>query len=108
VAYVRHIPAGYSGPPIVSATQLEAHYERVEARVRARVNRALAPLGVAWDFHVRVGGEPAEELDRAAEELDADVVVVGSQGRSALERALAGSVSTELARHAHRAVLVVR
>lgn len=47
VVYVRHIPAGYSGPPIVTAAQLEAYYERVEARVRARVDRALAPLGVA-------------------------------------------------------------
>jgi nucleotide-binding universal stress UspA family protein len=106
--YVRHIPVGYAGPPICGPAQLEAYFQQVAARVRGRVGRALAPLEVAWDFRVRAGGEPADELDQAAEEADADVVVVGCQGRSALGRALAGSVSAELVHHAHRAVLVVR
>ena len=63
---------------------------------------------MAWDFLACAGGEPAKELDRAAEEVDADLVVVGCQRRSALGRALAGSVSAELVRHAHHPVLVVR
>jgi nucleotide-binding universal stress UspA family protein len=108
VVYVRHIPVGYEGPPIAGPVQLERYHEQVEAMVRCRVTRALAPLGIAWDFRVRALGEPAEQLDQVAEEADADMVVVGCHGRSALGRALAGSVSTELVEHAHRAVLVVR
>lgn len=108
VVYVRHVPAGYLGPPIVGTAQLEAYFDRVAARLRSRVGRALAGAGVAWDFDAGARGDPAEELDRVAEEAGADVVVVGSRGHSALGRALAGSVSTALARHAHRAVLVVR
>jgi nucleotide-binding universal stress UspA family protein len=108
VVYVRDVPVGYSGPPIDGPVQLEAYFEQVEALVRGRVSRALAALEVAWDFRVGAGGEPAEVLDRAAEEADADLVVVGCQRRSALGRALAGSVSAELGRHAHHAVLVVR
>jgi nucleotide-binding universal stress UspA family protein len=108
VVYVRAIPVGYEGPPIATPSHLERYYQKVEAMVRRRVAGALAGLDVAWDFRVRAEGEPAEELDRAAEEADADVVVVGCHGRSALGRALVGSVSTELVQHARRAVLVVR
>jgi nucleotide-binding universal stress UspA family protein len=109
VVYVRHIPVGYSGPPISGPRQLEAYYEKVKAMVRRRVARALARLDAAWDFQVRAVGEPADELDQAAEEAGADVVVVvGCHGRSALGRALVGSVSTELVQHANRPVLVVR
>jgi nucleotide-binding universal stress UspA family protein len=109
VVYVRRVPqVGYEGPPIVGPRQLERYHEQVEAMVCDRAGRALAPLDVAWDFRVRAGGEPADQLDQVAGEADADVVVVGCHGRSALGRALAGSVSTELVEHAHRAVLVVR
>ncbi|HEX6677235.1 MAG TPA: universal stress protein [Actinomycetes bacterium] len=108
VVYVRHIPVGYAGPPIATPSHLERYYEKVEALVRRRVARVLAPLDMAWDFMVRAVGEPADELDQAAEEAGADVVVVGCHGRSALGRALVGSVSTELVQHANRPVLVVR
>jgi nucleotide-binding universal stress UspA family protein len=108
VVYVRRIPVGYAGPPIATPSQLERYYEKVEAMVRRRVARALARLDMAWDFRVRAVGEPADELGQAAEEAGADVVVVGCHGRSALGRALVGSVSTKLVQHASRPVLVVR
>ena len=48
------------------------------------------------------------EIVSTAEELAADLIVVGSRGRRALKRALMGSVSASVVRHAHCPVLVVR
>jgi nucleotide-binding universal stress UspA family protein len=54
------------------------------------------------------GGDPAEEIERVAAAADADMVVVGCRGESTVGRVLLGSVSTRLAHHADRPVLVVR
>jgi nucleotide-binding universal stress UspA family protein len=52
---------------------------------------------------------PAEEgICRAAEALGADLVVVGSQGRTGLSRVLLGSVSERVVRSCRSAVMVAR
>lgn len=53
-------------------------------------------------------GEPAESIVEAAYAERADLIVVGSHGRGAIGRALIGSVSDEVVRHAPCPVLVVR
>ena len=63
--------------------------------------------GSVAEAHLRVG-KPAEQIVDLSEELDAGVVVVGSRGQSALRRALIGSVSDSVVRHAHCPVFVVR
>ena len=57
--------------------------------------------------HVAVG-HPGSEILHIAEEIGADLVVVGSRGFDLLRRALLGSVSESVVRHAHCSVLVVR
>ena len=57
--------------------------------------------------HARVG-MPDKEIVRLAEEIGAGLVVLGSRGLGAVRRALMGSVSTSVVRHAHCPVLVVR
>lgn len=53
-------------------------------------------------------GTPAQELLRTADEWNPDLIVVGSQGRSALGRLLLGSVSKKLAVESRSSVRVVR
>lgn len=53
-------------------------------------------------------GDAGPALCRAAEELDVDVVVVGSRGRGAVKRALLGSVSSYVSHHAPCPVLITR
>lgn len=53
-------------------------------------------------------GRPDREILALADELGADMVVVGSRGLGGLRRALMGSVSTSVVRHAHCPVLVIR
>jgi nucleotide-binding universal stress UspA family protein len=53
-------------------------------------------------------GRADEEVVELAEEVGAGMVVVGSRGMGGVRRALMGSVSESVVRHAHCPVLVVR
>ena len=57
--------------------------------------------------HFRMG-RPDVEILALAEETGAGMVVVGSRGLGGVKRALMGSVSDSVVRHAHCPVLVVR
>jgi nucleotide-binding universal stress UspA family protein len=61
---------------------------------------AIAPL--------KMGERRDEAIVHLAEEIGADLIVIGSRGRGGLRRALMGSVSDSVVRHAHCPVLVVR
>lgn len=62
-----------------------------------------------WDVRAEVaGGMPAQELILKADRRRADLVVVGSHGRSALGRFLLGSVSHKVAGEARCSVRVAR
>jgi nucleotide-binding universal stress UspA family protein len=53
-------------------------------------------------------GDPAREIVAYAEEIDADLIVVGSRGLGKVGSALLGSVSHKLLHEAKRPVMVVR
>lgn len=55
-----------------------------------------------------IAGTPSQDLVRRADEWKADLVVVGSQGRTALGRFLLGSVSQKLATESRSSVRVAR
>ena len=53
-----------------------------------------------------VEGVPSEEIIKAANKKD--LIIMGSRGRSALERILIGSVSEKVLHHASCSVMIVR
>lgn len=53
-------------------------------------------------------GNPANEILDFAERYDIDLIVMGTHGKTGLERFLIGSVSENVVRHSEKAVLVVR
>jgi nucleotide-binding universal stress UspA family protein len=53
-------------------------------------------------------GEPAKEICDVAEELDADLVVLGTHGRRGLAHVLLGSVAEEVVRKCEAPVLTIR
>ena len=53
-------------------------------------------------------GEPEEEIVKYAADFDIDIIVIGSQGSTAVERALMGSVTERVARLADRPVLIIK
>jgi nucleotide-binding universal stress UspA family protein len=62
--------------------------------------------GTVAEIHLREE-EPAEEIIALAEELGADLIVVGSRHRGRIRRALASSVSDWVVRHACCPVLMI-
>lgn len=56
----------------------------------------------------RRDGDPAEQIVKAADAWGADLVIVGTHGRTGLRRLLMGSVARNVLHHAHCSVLVVR
>ena len=55
-----------------------------------------------------MGGRADREIVNLSEEVGADLIVMGSRGLGGVRRALMGSVSDSVVRHAHCPVFVVR
>ncbi|WP_367306501.1 universal stress protein [Alicyclobacillus acidocaldarius] len=89
------------------AVQMEREAERLAGELRGEIARRFAAFGPRVAFRVEHGA-PAERLVHAADELGADLIVLGSHGKSAVDRLLMGSVSTAVLHRAKQAVLVVR
>ena len=79
-----------------------------EARkVAARASDALQRSGLMVETVVREG-DPRTEIVAEAEKFQADLVVLGSKGRSGVARWLMGSVAEYVVRHAPCSVEVAR
>ena len=96
-------------PTFFAETEMEPAQLEREARtlLDEQVNRIESAGGTVTEAHFRMGRAPHEIL-AVAEQIGAGVVVVGSRGLGGLRRALMGSVSDSVVRHAHCPVLVVR
>jgi nucleotide-binding universal stress UspA family protein len=68
----------------------------------------LRAAGFTVDTEVRPEGDPRSAIVEAAETWRADLIVMGSHGRSGLDRFLLGSVSERVARHAPCSVEIIR
>ncbi len=88
--------------------ELERQFEQMARRVLdAEVEKVRAAGATVAQAHLRIGKAATEIVD-VAENLSAGLIVVGSRGLSGIRRALMGSVSDAVIRHAHCPVLVVR
>jgi hypothetical protein len=86
-------------------------YEMIEEEARETLRKLVWRVKVAGgtvaDSHLRMG-VVAEEIVALADELEVDLIILGSRGVRGIRRALAGSVSEGVYRHAHRPVMVIR
>ena len=80
--------------------------DSMAARAQAIVQRAKA-AGANATFLVWEG-EAGDAIVAAADSEGADLIVIGSHGRSGVSRFFIGSVSDYVVRHAHCPVMVVR
>lgn len=78
----------------------------LEADSRFSEARSVLSPSVQVTTH-EVSGDPADGILAVADEVDADLVVVGARGLGTVERFLRGSVSTKVAHHSHCDVLIV-
>jgi nucleotide-binding universal stress UspA family protein len=88
--------------------QLQRQFEQMSRRVLGtEAEKVREAGGTVAQAHLRMG-KAAAEIVELAEELGVGLVVVGSRGLGGVRRALMGSVSDSVVRHAHCPVLAVR
>lgn len=110
VVYAVPVPLAIDAPSetlAMSEVATEEERERARRFLDEQVERIRADGGTVAQAHVRIG-RPDEEIVHLSDEIGAGLIVVGSRGFGRMRRALMGSVSDSVVRHAHCPVLVVR
>lgn len=102
-------PYGVSVATASSRTLFEAE-EATKAAYEARLTAEMKErLALEEPVSIRVvSGPPAATVVSVASSLDAELIVVGTRGRTGLSRVVLGSVAEEIVRTAHSSVMVVR
>jgi nucleotide-binding universal stress UspA family protein len=100
------VAAAHAGMAMSDSAIVQAEREAAERHLQ-EATRALGALGPRVEGRV-VDGDPRQALVDTALAENADLLVVGSHGRTGLARLLLGSVASHVAAHAPCSVLIVR
>lgn len=95
-------PAGGAGASAFFDENEEAVADRLQL-----VAQDIQKSGVSVGTTVTTG-DPSRAIVQAADEVGADLIVIGTHGRRGVQRLLLGSVAETVLRHAHCPVLAVR
>ena len=85
----------------------EEHEREAQQLLEAQVDRIEGAGATVAQAHLRMG-RADEEIVELAQSIDAGLIVMDSRGQGRLRRALVGSVSESVVRHAHCPVTIVR
>jgi nucleotide-binding universal stress UspA family protein len=90
--------------------EFEMVWKALREQAKALVAKAAEKLrGAKFNISTElVEGDPKSQIIDTAKEWHADMIVLGSHGRTGLDRFLVGSVSEGVVRHAHCSVEIVR
>ena len=105
--HVVHV--GEERPTFLAQTEVEpAELQREAQRLLDEQVRAVEEAGgTVEEAHLRQGRADEEIVD-LAQSLGVGLIVMGSRGHGRIRRALMGSVSESVVRHAHCPVTIVR
>ena len=87
---------------------LEAAKAEAQEVLDEQVRKVREAGGSVKEAHLRNADRRDQAIIHLAEELGAGLIVMGSRGLGGVRRALIGSVSDSVVRHAHCPVLIVR
>ncbi len=103
IAHVEELPLPYVGGELYMA---QPDYPNPEIK---RMLEAIVPADSSVHYeHRLVLGVASEDIVRIANEESADLIVIGTHGRSGLKRVLMGSVAEAVMRHASCPVLTLK
>jgi nucleotide-binding universal stress UspA family protein len=100
-------------PAVDGAVMLDPAFDSAELQQAAQraveqVARTAQAAGVKCETHTSLSFLPYEEIIRAADEYQCDVIFMASHGRRGLSRLLAGSQTQKVLAYSHVPVLVLR
>ena len=107
VLHVGELPLVYHPERHAYRTQYEEQEKEAQQILEAEVERIDGAGTTVAQAHLRMG-RADEEIVELAQSIDAGLIVMGSRGQGRLRRALVGSVSESVVRHAHCPVTIVR
>ncbi len=90
---------------IASAEWTDATQQATAAALQSAAEAAAA-VGAETSTH-QLSGDPADALLGLCDDIDSDLLVIGSRGMHGARRFLLGSVSSRCVHHANRSVLIV-
>jgi nucleotide-binding universal stress UspA family protein len=90
--------------------QAEQRHDRMDAqRILDRARKMAEDYTDAVEIEtVVLFGNPADEILKYADKIEADLIVIGSNESTDIKRLLLGSVSNKIVAHARQSVLVVK
>jgi len=101
-------------PPATEIVLASATFEEIRQRqaqeaeqLTRQASERIVASGLSVETEVREG-DPRTAIVDAADEWQADLIIIGSHGRTGLKRLLMGSVAQAVVAHAHCSVEVVR
>lgn len=97
---------GFPDGALVATVDMATRLMNAAQAALSQTCEARANKGVKLTPILRQG-VPWEEVHAVAEEINADLIVIGTHGRKGLARALIGSVAEKLIRTATRPVLTI-
>jgi nucleotide-binding universal stress UspA family protein len=106
------VAVGRTFPAAVYDIYMEAAREDLRREAQEVLDEQVAKIeeagGTVAIAHLKMDERRDEAIVHLAEEIGADLIVIGSRGFGGLKRALLGNVADSVVRHAHCPVLVVR
>jgi nucleotide-binding universal stress UspA family protein len=107
--HVVTVAPGYPSYDVRNPEIVEQLREQAEKILEDQVKKIEQAGGKVVQKHLRIAERyRADQIVQVAEEVGAGLIVMGSRGWGGVRRALLGSVSDSVVRHAHCPVLVVR
>lgn len=106
LAHAHHLPREVEALEVAGATRIIAQLEKT---ANDRLDELAADLwgeGVSAR-QVHAQGQPADVIVRLAEQERADLIAIGTHGRSAVSRFFLGSVAAEVLRRATCPVMTI-
>jgi nucleotide-binding universal stress UspA family protein len=105
--HVGEMPVVYHPERHGYRAEYEEHEREAQQLLEAQVERLKGAGATVVQAHLRMGRADEEIVD-LAQSIGAGMIVMGSRGRGRIRRALMGSVSESVVRHAHCPVTIVR
>ena len=107
--HVVTVAPGYPSYDVRNPAVVDRLREQAEDILNAQAEKIEQEGGKVAESHLRIAERyRAQQIVQCAEDIGAGLIVIGSRGLGGVRRALMGSVSDSVVRHAHCPVLVVR